>query len=586
MHPKLTRRQRLFRLVRPHLRLLGQAAVCLMIISAIALTLPWSVKIVIDDIMPSHDTGLLLAVMATLLILFAFRELLFHVSQYLISYASQHTVFNLRRSLFAHLQRMSLRFYHERRTGQIVSRVMNDVAGIQSLMEQGAGTVVISLCTLAATLVIIFVLRWELALVTCSVVPLYAWNFYHFRSRIREASHDVRRKNAVITGSLTEQITGVKIVKSFTGEKRERKAFVHDIKEQFGLFMRLRMTTIRCQWITDYFRVLGTVLVIGYGTLLVINGGMTVGEFVAFYAYLGMLYMPIIQLVNFATMIMGAVAGIDRVFEIMEEEPDGEEVTGTTVLEPLAGRVEFRNISLSYDDKRPALHEVDFTVEPGEVVALVGPSGSGKTSIANLIARFNRPSQGQVFIDGHDLKDLEVKSYRRQTGLVLQENFLFSGTVAENIRYGRPDATDEQVAVAAQQANAAEFILDLPDRYDSEVGENGVTLSGGQRQRIAIARALLKDPRILILDEATSALDATSEELVQQALERLMKDRTTFIIAHRLSTIRNADRILVIVDGELAEQGTHEQLIARAGPYRELYWPQIRQARQLLSVAG
>jgi ATP-binding cassette, subfamily B, bacterial MsbA len=583
----MTRWQRLMGFIRPQRGLVVQAAFCLMTMACIQLSMPWAIKVVIDDVMTSNENmGLLTAILVGLLLLYALREVLFHVSQYLIGYATLHVVFDLRRALFRHLQRMSLRFYNERRTGQIVSRVINDVGSIAQLMQQGASAVVTNLFMLAACLAIIFVIRWDLALVSCFVVPMYAWNFYHYRSQIREASHDVRKKMAVITGNLTENISGVKVVKSFTGEGRQDQAFVQDMKEHFGLGMRLRMITVKCSWIADYLRIIGTVLAIGYGTHLVVQKVMTIGEFVAFYTYLGMLYMPIIQLVTFATTIMGAVAGIDRVFEIMEQAPDAEETSGKIVPERIEGRVAFDNVSLSYDGKRPALREVSFEVEPGQAVALVGPSGSGKTSVANLIARFYLPSGGRVLVDGIDLIDLEVKHFRRQLGLVLQENFLFSGSVIDNIRYGRPDATVEQVIEAARQANAEEFILDLPQRYDTEVGENGESLSGGQRQRIAIARAILKDPRLLILDEATSALDASSEELVQQALERLMKGRTTFIIAHRLSTIRNADKILTIVSGELAQVGTHEELLAQEGPYRELYWPQIREAKQLLSLAG
>ena len=482
-------------------------------------------------------------------------------------------VFELRRRMYDHLQRLSLGFYESRSSGEIISRLMNDVNSITSLVTGTALNTVISSVKALVLLGMLFWLSPKVALVAIGVLPLHFLGYFFFRARISQFAWKTTEKNAQIYGKVSEVLGAMKMVKSHTGEMRESRALISQFRENYDI--QLYSGNLSKIWghTTGNISYLGQVLVMLVCGIAVYDDGLSLQLYVLLLSYVGMLYAPISELIAVVQQIIPAKVGIRRVFEIMDMEP---EVTDRPdgLRRPLEGRVGFEDVSFAYAQGDQVLSEVNFVAEPGETVAFVGPSGSGKTTIANLIARFYDRSTGRITVDGADIQEYALRSLRDQMSIVLQETFLFRGTIIDNIRYGKPEASLEQIQAAAQQANAHEFICTLPDGYNSLIGSNGTRLSGGQRQRIAIARALVRNPRILILDEATSALDTVSESKVQEALTHLMKDRTTFIIAHRLSTIQNADKIVVLKEGRVMQIGCHEDLIKEDGLYRELYDPE------------
>jgi len=494
--------------------------------------------------------------------------------------AGEGTVADLRSSLFEHIMRLPLRFFESRRTGEITSRLTSDVTVVQGLVSQDLNQLITQVFTLIGGVIILFIKNTSLTLVMLSVVPIVVLGGAFFGRGLRKLSTDFQDKLADANAAAEESIVGIRVVQSFTAEKLEAGRYQKAMRASFDSAMR--RARVRAWFVT--ILILATFsslsLVLWFGGRQVVSGGLKAGDLIAFLIYTLVVAGAIGALTGLATRFTEAAGATQRIFELFQESSDLA-TPDARALPPVRGEVTLEHIGFTYGDRgeKNVLEDISFTARPGEVIALVGPSGGGKSTLVSLIPRFYDPSQGRILLDGQNIKDLDLEKLRENIGLVPQETQLFSGTVRDNIRYGRPEASDAEVEDAAKAANALEFIAGFPAGLDTVVGERGLKLSGGQRQRIAIARALLKNPRILILDEATSALDNESEALVQEALELLMVGRTTFVIAHRLSTVRGADRILVLEAGKIVEQGTHEALIAQGGLYRDLYDLQFRRDR-------
>ncbi len=499
-----------------------------------------------------------------------------YVRHYFASRASYHAVFDLRVEVYYRILRMSASFFDRNKSGYLVSRLIGDIEMAQDLI--GSALTDTWMDFVALVVILFFLIQIDVPVTLSALVtfPLYLYFFRKSQTNIRMSSQKVQEEIAAISGHVQERIAGNRVVHAFTQEKTEETVFLRDSQNLFSMAMwraylqSLNITT------SGVLTQIAPLIVLLYGGSRVISGNLSVGELVAVTMYLTPLYTPMQRFAQLNLVFANSMAAVDRVFQIMDEKPEIRDHSGATVLRDVRGTVEFKKVAFAYpqateSEPGPVLHAMNFVVHPGERVALVGPSGSGKSTIVSLIPRFYDVDRGSVKIDGHDVRDLTVNSLRRNVGMVLQNPILFSGTVLDNIRYGKPDATMSEVIEACKAANAYDFIVKLPKQFDSEVGEGGNFLSGGQKQRVTIARAFLKNPKILILDEATSALDSVSERLVQQALERLMQGRTTFVIAHRLSTIENADRIFVLENGTIAESGTHDELLEHEGVYQRLY---------------
>lgn len=546
---------------------------------AIPLFIPLLIKIVIDDIIGAEALSdaeklsqLYLWLGGTAIVFFLLRPPIEYFRQYYAQYVSNKILYDIRGYLYSHLQRLSLRYYANTRAGEIISRVINDVEQTKNFVMIGLMNVWLDVATILIAIIIMLTMDVSLTIVALLAFPFYAMSVKYFFGRLRDLTRERSQALANVQSYLHERVQGMSIIKSFALEKHEEKIF-NNTNDQF-----LEKAIDHTKWNAKAFAVVNTItdvaplLVIGYAGYQVIQGNLTLGTMVAFIAYIERLYNPLRRLVNSSTTLVQSLASMDRVFEMVDEEYDVTDKQGARELGRVDGKLEFHNVSFHYNDGgSEVLSNLNFTVRPGETVAFVGMSGGGKSTIVSLIPRFYDVTEGSIRMDGHDLKDVTIHSLRDQIGLVLQDSILFSESVKENILMGKPDATDEEVIAAAKAANAHEFITNLPEGYDTKVGERGVKLSGGQKQRIAISRVFLKDPAILILDEATSALDLESEALIQDSLERLAHDRTTLMVAHRLSTITHADQILVIDNGQLAEQGTHDELLQKRGVYYKLF---------------
>ncbi|MBN1764316.1 MAG: ABC transporter ATP-binding protein [Sedimentisphaerales bacterium] len=489
--------------------------------------------------------------------------------------ASHRAVFNLRCDLYYHILRMSASFFTRNKTGEIVSRLISDVL----LTQQLVGTALTNIwMDLAALFVVLFFLvRIDLptSLIALANFPIYLYFFRKFNREIRSTTIKIQDDLAAMTGNINEKIAGSVVIRAFTRERKEGKAFQNDSEKLFSTNMRRIIVQSLNQAITGTLVGIGPLVVLAFGGYRLINGDITPGELIAVTMYLAPLYLPLQRFSELNVVFANSLAALDRVFEIMDQTPEVVDRPNALRLENCIGKVEFDNVCFDYGKGCPVVHNVSFIAQPGEKIALVGPSGSGKTTIASLIPRFYDINQGAIRIDGHDVRDINLRSLRRHIGMVLQDPILFSGTIRENILYGKPNAGDEEIIHACHSAHAYNFINELPSGFDTEVGERGSQLSGGQRQRISIARAFLKNPKILVLDEATSSLDSESERLIQNAMEQLLKNRTTFIIAHRLSTIIHADRILVLSNGQISDIGTHHQLLKTSTLYQQLYQRQF-----------
>lgn len=491
---------------------------------------------------------------------------------YLAGKAGYRSVFDLRIDLYYRILRMSASFFTRNRSGGIVSRLISDIELVQNLVGSALTNIWMDIAALVVVLYFLIRIDPVLTLVALTTFPLYMFFFSKFRREIKATTRNMQEEIANMSGNAQEKIAGSSVVHAFTQEKREEQNFQDDSERLFSTAMRRIRFQAANVSVTGTLTQLAPLIVILYGGYAVINGGLSIGELVAVGLYLGPLYAPLQRFSELNVVLASSLAALDRVFEIIDEQPEIRDRPGARTLDTFEGRVEFQQLYFSYGGgEDPVLQDISFTVEPGQRVALVGPSGSGKSTLVGLIPRFYDANFGSIEIDGQDVRDLKMKSLRQHIGMVLQTPILFSGTIRENILYGRPRASDSDVIAACKAANAYDFIRALPDGFGSEVGERGTFLSGGQCQRITIARAFLKDPKILILDEATSALDSESERSIQAALDQLMIGRTTFVIAHRLTTIEGADRILVLDSGRLVDDGTHGQLLNRPGVYQNLY---------------
>ena len=568
---------RLLAYIKPYKKRLAAAVVCIIMAAGANLYLPWIIKDMIDDVLMSKDMLMLNLIAAGILVVMFTRGVFYYGQSYLVSYVGQRVIIDVRSVLFRKFQKMPLSYYDRQQTGTVMSYITNDVSAMQSAIVDNLIELVTESSILIGSLAMMIYLDWKLSLLTLMTIPLVGFAMKIFGRKLKRSSTVIQERAAEITSLLQESISAIRVVKSFVRETYEIRRFEEQNWKNFQAAMKnVKLTSLLTPTV-EFLAAIAVTFIVWFGGYEVVNEVITAGELVAFLTYAVNLANPVKRLSRVYAAIQRAMAAADRVFAVMDLEEKITDVPGAKPLPPIKGQVEFKDITFSYKEGQPALQHISLKAEPGQMIALVGPSGSGKSTIANLIPRFYDVDSGTISIDGHDIRQVTADSLREQIGLVPQETMLFSTTVMENIRYGRLDATDEEVVEAARAANAEEFIKDLPEGYDTKLGERGLNLSGGQRQRVAIARAILKNPRVLILDEATSALDTESEKIVQDALDKLMVGRTSFVIAHRLSTIFNADQIFVVENGHLREHGTHEELLAAGGLYSNLYNIQFRQ---------
>jgi len=571
---------RLLAYIKPYTRRLALAVVCIIMAAGANLYLPWIIKDMIDDVLMSKDMVMLNLIAAGILVVMFTRGVFYYGQSYLVSYVGQRVIIDVRSVLFRKFQRMPLSYYDKQQTGTVMSYITNDVAVMQSAIVDNLIELVTEGSILIGSLAMMIYLDWKLSLLTLMTIPLVGFAMKIFGRKLKRSSTVIQERVAEITSLLQESISAIRVVKSFVRESYETKRFEEQNWRNFQAAMKnVKLSSLLTPTV-EFLAAIAVTFIVWFGGYEVVNEVITAGELVAFLTYAVNLANPVKRLSRVYAAIQKAMAAADRVFAVMDLNEKITDVPGAKPLPPIKGKVEFKDITFSYKEGQPALQHISLKAEPGQMIALVGPSGSGKSTIANLIPRFYDVDSGVITIDDHDIRQVTADSLREQIGLVPQETMLFSTSVMENIRYGRLEATDEEVIEAAKAANAEEFIKELPEGYDTKLGERGLNLSGGQRQRLAIARAILKNPRVLILDEATSALDTESEKIVQDALDNLMVGRTSFVIAHRLSTIFNADQIFVVENGHLREHGTHEELLAAGGLYSNLYNIQFRQNQE------
>jgi ABC-type multidrug transport system fused ATPase/permease subunit len=573
-------------LMRPRRGLLALGFVLMLINRVAALVLPYSTKFLIDTVINKHRMdqlrNLVLVVLAATLIQGITS---FSLTQ-LLSKAAQRLIAELRQKVQAHISRLPVAFYDSNKTGNLVSRIMSDVEGVRNLLGTGLVDFAGGVVTAGIALVLLFRTSALMTLIAVGSLLCFAVALNKAFATIRPIFRERGKINAEVTGRLTESLGGVRVIKGYHAEEREESVFAAGVR-------RLLDNVMRTLTATSVMGLSASVLLGGVGAVTmyvgahqILAGTLTVGGFFSYTLLLGFLVAPIMQIVNIGTQVTEALAGLERTQEIMRERPEDKDPRRSVVLRDIVGRVEFDHVSFSYDGKHEVLHDISFGSEPGTVTALVGSSGSGKSTTIGLISAFYVPTKGQIVVDGVDLSTVRLDSYRTRLGVVLQESFLFDGTIRENVAFSRPEASEEEIMRACRIARVDEFAESFADKYDTVVGERGVKLSGGQRQRISIARAILAEPRILILDEATSSLDSESEHMIQQGLSFLMQGRTTFVIAHRLSTIRRADQIMVMEQGRIVERGTHAQLYAAQGRYYDLYTRQQGVEENLFLAPG
>jgi ATP-binding cassette subfamily B protein len=586
--PKSSKRLTVRELLKPHAAslLLGLFAVAGE--GAANLLEPWPLKIVLDDVLRSREShawimqrvhafigGDKLAVLkfacAAVLAIAVLNAVCTYAEKYLTTSVGQWVTYDLRRTIYSHIQRLSLAFHDQKRTGDLITRVTSDIDAIQSFINSGLLGALINIMTLVGMIGVMFYLNWRFTLIALSVAPVLFTIVYIYTRRIKSASRQVRKKEGQITSVVEEVLSSIRVVKAFAREDYEVKRLEEESLEGVEIALRARGLKAKLTPIVDIIVAVGTCLVLWFGARLVWGGTLSAGSLVVFILYLGKMYKPMQELSKMTDTYSKAAVGYERIQEILQAHKEIKDVRRARPAPRFKGEIEFDHVSFSYTPDAEILKDVSFKVMPGQVAAIVGPTGAGKTSIISLISRFYDPISGVVKIDGTDIRRFRQKSLRQQISFVLQDTMLFHAPVWQNIAYGKPEASRQEIIKAAELANASEFIDKLPEGYDTVLGERGMTLSGGQRQRIAIARAVIRNTPILLLDEPTTGLDSASEKLVFEALDRLMQGKTTIVIAHRLSTIRGADVIFVVQDGSIVESGKHEELLERGGLYAELH---------------
>jgi len=557
---------------------------CVTVASGLQMIPPLLTKEVVDRVITSGDQGALLWIGLGLAFMYGVRYLLTYVNRYALALSAQHLVYRLAKDLYERLLGLSLGFFERTGAGEIISRVTNDVNVVQQSLNGGVINATVGLVSCFTYAIILVILSWDMALVVFTTLPLLVVFGIVSSSLLRVRYRQVQEKIAGVNAVLAENITGVRVSKAFGRESEQLDQFQEKNRANLQATMRTAVVQAVATPMIQLLTNVGTALILVYGGYRVFEHQMTIGTVIAFLSYLTAFYGPVNDLITVNNALQQALAASERIFQFMDEQDEIEEESNALVLQSIQGHVRLDDVTFSYQKGTPVLKHITLEARPGEMVALVGHTGSGKTTIMNLVPRFYDPDSGSISVDGIDIRHVTIESLRRQMAIVLQETFLFNMTIADNFRFGRLEATDDEVVAAAKQAFAHDFIVQLPGGYEAEAGEAGGRISRGQRQRIALARAILRDPRILILDEATSDVDTETEVLIQRALENVMRGRTVFVIAHRLSTIRNADRIAVLDHGVVLEQGRHEELLERGGAYRQLYDIQFAAQEAMLAA--
>lgn len=577
---------RILKFIRPYLGRLIAAGFCTVMTAAANLYVPWIVRDVIDKVFQNKDSDLLNLISLGIVVIFFARGIFYYGQSYLMNYVGESIVIDVRGIVYRKLMTLSTHFFDTNKLGTIMSYVTNDVAALQGAMVANSIEIITETSVLIGSVGAMVYLDWKLTLFTFCTFPVVLFFMDFFGKKIRKSGHRIQQATADITSILQETLAATRVVKSFVREPYEIARFDQQNKANFYANMKSAKLMGTLSPVIEFIAALGVTAIIWFGGRSVIGGDITAGSLVAFLVYAINISNPIKRIARVLGSIQKALAAAERVFYIMDLTDTIPQKPDAITLPSVEGNVEFRHVSFAYNKGETILHDVSFSAKPGQAIALVGPSGAGKSTVASLLPRFYDVTEGAIFVDGHDVRDVTLASLREQVGIVPQETNLFNDTVYNNILYGRLDATRDEVIAAAKAANADEFIQQLPKGYDTQLGDRGVNISGGQRQRISIARAILKNPRILVLDEATSALDTESERIVQEALDRLMVGRTSFVIAHRLSTIQNAAKIIVLDKGSIVEEGTHQQLMAKHGLYAHLHDIQFKENQTASGTFG
>lgn len=567
---------RALKYIKPYWKRGLAAGICTIIAAGGTAYLPFVIKDMVDQVLSEKNTTMLNWIVLSIIVVFVIRGIAYYGQSYLMNYVGQRVIIDIRKAVFEKLQRLSMSFYDKHKTGTIMSYVTNDVSALQSAMVDNVVEMITETVILVASIVMMIYLDWKLFLVTFATFPVVLFFIDSFGKRIRKSGSRIQEAAADITSVLQEVASSPRVIKSFVREGYEVDRFDKENMNNFRANMKYAQLSSTLTPTIEFVAAVGVSIILWYGGNSVINGSITAGSLVAFLTYAVNISNPIKRLSRVIGNIQKALSAAQRVFDVLDLPEDIKNAPDAKALPKVKGDVRFNDVSFAYNENEEVLSHVSFEVKPGEMVAFVGPSGAGKSTVASLLPRFYDAINGSITIDGQDIRKVTLDSLREQVGIVPQETVLFNGSVYDNILYGRLDATHEEVEAAAKAANAHDFIMQLPDGYETMLGDRGMNISGGQRQRISIARAILKNPQILILDEATSALDTESERVVQEALDRLMVGRTSFVIAHRLSTIKNADKIMVLEKGQLIEQGNHDELMAMDGLYAHLYKIQYR----------